>query len=190
MHPLLSRFSSVTFYSGAVSDGTDPAPLPYNWPAGTPLLFVDVPGREGSAGQSRVNKAEARVVAGVVARLCGGEGLGWGEGREGGKGRGGGEGQERGGEGEGREGGGGRGGREGGSGGGGSHGRRAAGARRGKPSTTEASEQRIPEGGKTEGEEEIPEGGAVGVISPYAGQVALLRKMLAPQIRRGMVEVR
>ncbi|KAG2481971.1 hypothetical protein HYH03_019078 [Edaphochlamys debaryana] len=80
MHPTLSAFPSARFYGGRLMDGVGPGqrpppPVPLPGAAeqgvGQPVMFVDVAdGREEVAqGGSKSNRAEARVVVGLVRGL-------------------------------------------------------------------------------------------------------------------------
>lgn len=73
MHPAIAAFPSDCFYQGAVDSGVRaaerPAPPGFSWPrAETPVAFLHTlgAGGESSEGVSKLNQAEAEVVAHLV----------------------------------------------------------------------------------------------------------------------------
>lgn len=75
MHPAIREFPSATFYGGGLKDGADVAAQTKRaWhasPAFAPLVFYDVPGREGTpaGSNSLVNTTEAEVVLSIYREL-------------------------------------------------------------------------------------------------------------------------
>eukprot|EP00967_Tisochrysis_lutea_P062682 scaffold80576_cov30-Tisochrysis_lutea.AAC.2 len=179
MHPLLAGFSSAAFYNGVLRNGVraESRAPPREWPSERPLLYVDFASRDAPApgGTSRINKAEAHAVVSIIKYLCLGE--------------------ERVDRSEDD-----------------SVGNVSEGNQESRPSirnqgkdrktidgpvptrpwrdTTVGHPSRTKQYLGREGMLAMGNGGPIGVISPYAGQVALLRRLLEKYIRSGIVEVR